>query len=167
MRTLCDGNNPILRSTAAPVPEAAITSPHIQELLRDMSAVLATREDGVALAAPQVGESLRIFIVSGKIFETTHTEALPHDLVFINPTLVSHTHTEAVSEEGCLSVPNKYGSVSRYTEATIEAYDAQGVFFTMKGSGLLAQIFQHELDHLDGVLYIDKATTLEDISQSA
>lgn len=121
-----------------------------------MSEALARESDGAALAAPQIGESLRIFIISGKLFQTQGETTPPADLVFINPKITKQSQKKQKIEEGCLSVRWLYGPVSRAEKATIEAYDETGKKFTRSGSGLMAQIFQHEIDHLDGVLFIDK-----------
>jgi peptide deformylase len=152
--------NPVLRQTAEPVDLEAIATPKIQGLLTDMSAALASADDGVALAAPQIGQSLQIFIVSGKMI---NEENPPPDLVFINPTIIKMSRTKKIMEEGCLSVRWIYGHVKRAERVSVEAYDREGKKFVHHGSGLLAQIFQHEMDHLSGTLFIDKATDMQEI----
>jgi peptide deformylase len=160
MSIIVQKDDQVLRLTAKPVPLESITFPEIQKLLREMSQALAAEADGVALAAPQVGKSWRIFIVSGKIIDE---EKPPADLVFINPKIKKASRVKAEMEEGCLSVRWIYGHVKRATRVTVEAYDESGKKFTHHGSGLLAQIFQHEMDHLDGTLFIDKADNLQEI----
>jgi len=149
-----------LRAVSTPVALVEIGGPALNDLLRRMSAALATCDDGVALAAPQIGENRRIFIVSGKIFEPPETA----DLVFINPRIKKLSRRQAVLEEGCLSVRQVFGQVTRAEKASVEAYDARGKKFVRHGSGLLAQIFQHEIDHLDGILFTDKAKNLQTAS---
>jgi peptide deformylase len=161
--------NPVLRKVAELIPVADITKPKIQKLVKDMSEVLRSQDDGVALAAPQVGESLRLFIVSGKIFDkdfirgdnsiknNSSKKTYPPDLVFINPVLKKVSSERKLLEEGCLSIRPIYGKVLRATKATIEAYDESGEKITRGASGLLAHIFQHETDHLEGVLFTDTA----------
>ena len=149
-----------LRAVSTPVALAEIGGPALNDLLRRMSAALAACDDGVALAAPQIGENRRIFIVSGKIFEPPETA----DLVFINPRIKKLSRRQAVLEEGCLSVRQVFGQVTRAEKASVEAYDARGKKFVRHGSGLLAQIFQHEIDHLDGILFTDKAKNLQTAS---
>jgi peptide deformylase len=83
--------------------------------------------------------------------------------VFINPKLVKVSKEKEVVDEGCLSVRYLYGKVKRSKKATIEAYGLDSKKFTMGGSGIIAQIFQHEMDHLRGVLFIDMATDLEEL----
>ncbi len=166
---LPEHENPVLRSVAAPVPLDAITSPAIKTLIKDMHNLLLKEEYGVALAAPQVGEAVRLFIVSGRALaraaqaEDDESEPAPlPDHVYINPEIISVSRKKLDKHEGCLSVRGKWGMVPRSEKATVRAYNAQGVRFTRGASGFLAHIFQHEMDHLEGVLYTDKATELYD-----
>lgn len=156
---------PVLREVAKNVPVKDIKGKKIQDILKTMKKALAKEEDGVAIAAPQIGESLRIFIVSGKVLkrEGDPEDYQPEDLVFINPEIVKLSRKKTEVEEGCLSVRWLYGWVKRSEKATVLAYDAEGGKFQAGGSGLMAQIFQHETDHLDGILFIDKAKDLEEL----
>lgn len=158
--------NPVLREIAKEVPLKDIQSAKIQKVLRDMGKALATQGDGVAIAAPQIGVSLRIFVVAGKIFDDSFKRGvgLPEgqitetaDLIFINPVITKMSKSKKWMHEGCLSVRPLWGEVERSTHATVTAYDHTGTKFTRGAGGLLAHIFQHETDHLDGVLFIDKA----------
>ena len=148
----------VLRDTATLVTEKEWNTPALKKILTDMSEALAREEDGVAIAAPQIGVSKRIFLISKKIF----SDAL-EDVVCINPSFVRLGKKKVQVSEGCLSVRWKYGLVKRAESATIRAYSAEGHEFVLQGRGLLAQIFQHEIDHLDGVLFIDKATKIENV----
>lgn len=148
----------VLRDTAAIIAEKEFNTPALNKILTDMSEALAREEDGVAIAAPQIGVSKRIFLISKKIFSDATS-----DVVCINPTFVRIGKKKINVSEGCLSVRWKYGNVKRAETATIRAYSAEGHEFVMAGRGLLAQIFQHEIDHLDGVLFIDKATKVETV----
>lgn len=164
-----DGNH-ILRDTAKEVPVSEISSSKIKKILRDMSRVLDGEKDGVALAAPQIGVPLRIFIVSGKLFdigESGDEETLSpiSDLVFINPEITKISKENESHEEGCLSVRGKYGITKRAKKATVRARDENGKIFERGGSGLLAKIFQHEIDHLNGILFIDKAENIHDTKE--
>ncbi|CAN5155292.1 peptide deformylase [soil metagenome] len=169
MTTIKQKDSKVLREIALEVPLDEIQSKKIQDILSVMKATLKGEEDGVAIAAPQIGKSLRIFIVSGRAtlliqnIEITPGIELPPDVVFINPVITKLSKTKATMEEGCLSVRWLYGKVERSTKATIEAYDEKGKKFQKGASGLMAQIFQHETDHLNGVLFIDKATDVEDL----
>ncbi len=179
MRTILpEVENPILRDIAADIPLADIKGKAIQSLIKDMKALLAKEEHGVALAAPQVGESIRLFIVSGKALarggrnapdEPEHHDdkapALP-DQVYINPELIKISRAKKEKHEGCLSIRGKWGIVPRAEKATVRAYDEKGVRFTRGASGFLAHIFQHEMDHLKGVLYTDKSVELYDDEKS-
>ena len=156
--------NPVLREIAKEVPLKDIQSVKIQKVLRDMKKALATQGDGVAIAAPQIGVSLRIFVVAGKVLHPLWKKdgILPEgevvdDLVYINPVVTKVSKSKKWMHEGCLSVRPLWGEVERSTHATVTAYDHTGTKFTRGAGGLLAHIFQHETDHLDGVLFIDKA----------
>ncbi|MEK7460392.1 MAG: peptide deformylase [Patescibacteria group bacterium] len=176
----------ILRATAEPVNPKDFTSPRLAKILDDMKSALDKEEDGVAIAAPQIGVPLRIFIVSHRAFEIeleekdkinsvvekTSEQQMPvdskiklRDMVFINPEIVKLSRKKVWVPEGCLSVRWLYGEVLRSDKATIRAYDENGKPFTYGGSGLLAQIFQHETDHLNGLLFIDTARDLEVITR--
>lgn len=161
--------NPILRQVAKEVPLKEIGSKKIQKILLDMKKALNSQKDGVAIAAPQIGVSLRIFIVSGKVFDMQENifkedqKQKNEDLVCINPVIKKLSKEKKELEEGCLSVRYLYGKIFRSTKATVTAYNEKGEKFTRGGSGLLAQVFQHENDHLDGVLFIDNAKDLVDM----
>ncbi len=166
---------PVLREIAKEVTLEEISSPKIQKILNEMKEALASQDDGVAIAAPQIGYSLRIFVVSHKVAGLTKKpkrskgeyieapEAVPQDSVYINPVIQKLSKEKKVLEEGCLSVRYLYGKVSRSHKATVEAYDENGKKFTRGGTGLLAQAFQHETDHLNGILFIDKAKYVEEM----
>ncbi len=163
--------NKILRQTAESVSVLDITKPKIQKVLKNLSSALNSQDDAVAVAAPQIAVSLRIFAVSGKIFRqdnlnTNNNSAIPMihpDLFFINPIIIKKSRINKVIEEGCLSVRGVYGNVRRAVEVMIEAYNEKGEKFTMRASDLLAAIFQHEIDHLNGILFVDKAKDLRKI----
>ncbi len=146
----------ILRQRATEILTAEIRATKTRKLIREMRRELDLHEDGVALAAPQIGLPYRVFILSKKFFP-----AAP--LIYINPVIIKLSRKKVVLEEGCLSVRWKYGKVKRAERATIAAYDEQGRHFNRGASGLLAQAFQHETDHLNGILFIDHATDLQEI----
>ncbi|HAE36787.1 TPA: peptide deformylase [Candidatus Nomurabacteria bacterium] len=169
MIEIVQSENPVLRKIAKDVAVSLITKPKIKKIIADMIFALDSQNDGVAIAAPQIGVSLRIFVVSGRIFDEDfirgkgsteadlYQKARQPDLVFINPVLKKISKDRKLMAEGCLSVRPIYGKVRRATRATVEAYDQNGNKFSKEGSGLLAHIFQHETDHLDGILFTDKA----------
>lgn len=162
MVVIVQNGDPVLRKVAKEVALKDITGTKIKKVLSDMKRALHLQADGVAIAAPQIGIPLRIFVVSGKIFtdewkKGKDVKEKVDDLVFINPVITKLSKKKKWMHEGCLSVRPLWGEVQRYTNATIEAHDEHGNKFERGAGGLLAHIFQHETDHLDGVLFIDKA----------
>lgn len=160
--------DPVLRAKAKAVLKKDIGTRTLSALILRMKKALTKEEYGVAIAAPQVGVSLRLFVVAGKVFveqkEGKIAEATV-DRVFINPEIVRTSRKKSPMAEGCLSVRGKYGDVVRHEKVTLKALNEKGEPVTYHGSELLAQIFQHECDHLDGVLYIDKAENLRDVEK--
>lgn len=160
-RSIVYKGDPVLEQLAEVIPTEAILDDEHQELFRDMHEVLATQHNGVALAAPQIGISERVFIIAPFLFDSEEYQHLEPQTVCINPRIVWHSKDQKKMEEGCLSIPGVTGFVRRHTRATIEAQDINGRVFELEGTGLLAQIFQHEIDHLDGILFDTKATDLK------
>jgi peptide deformylase len=105
--------------------------------------------DGVGLAAPQVGISKRLIVVTD--FE--------HDYILLNPVLIAYSEQTVTDTEGCLSLPLLQGQVTRFEKVIVRALDAEGHPLELTGKGILARALQHEIDHLNGVLYIDRART--------
>ena len=137
-------DNKILRAKSQKV--ADFRDPKIQKLIIDMKETLSSIKEGVGLAAPQIGKNIRIFILSPELSEQT---------VFINP-LIRKSFRKTLVTEGCLSLPKIYGKIKRSKTAKITALNETGKKFQLKADSLLAQAFQHEVDHLDGILFIDK-----------
>ncbi|MBQ9097980.1 MAG: peptide deformylase [Clostridia bacterium] len=138
-----------LRKVCRPVEEI---TPRTLMLLDDMVETMRAA-DGVGLAAPQVGILRRIVVIEveeGNVIE------------LINPKIIA-TAGEQEGVEGCLSVPNRRGTVKRPRHVTVRATDRNGQTFEISGSDLLARAFCHELDHLDGKLYVDRASRMEEI----
>ena len=161
-------DNKILRQKAKEVVQKEIGSRKIKDILRQMEKILAESKEGVALAAPQIGEPLQIFIVKKAISPLLGGGiAKPGLMVFINPKIKKISKKKQIVPEGCLSVGNVYGAIKRAEKLTVEAYDEKGKKFTRGASGLLAQIIQHEIDHLNGILFIDKAITLQRVTSNA
>ena len=140
--------DPTLRKISRPVE--AVT-PRILTLLDDMIDTMRYA-DGVGLAAPQVGVLRRVVVIE------TPNEGL---IELINPKIIAYSG-EQESEEGCLSVPGRYGITKRPMNVTVRALNRKGETFDITGSGLLAKAFCHELDHLDGKLYVDVAIRMLD-----
>lgn len=139
--------DPVLRAVSRPVEKI---TPRTIQLLDDMIDTMRAA-DGVGLAAPQVGVLRRIVVIE------TPNEGL---IELINPKIIAFAG-EQRSEEGCLSIPGKYGTTIRPMHVTVRAMNRKGETFEMNGSGLLAKAFCHEIDHLDGKLYIDCAIKME------
>jgi len=157
--------HPVLAKKAAPVKLDEIKSAHIKKVIADMKTAVDGQKDGIAIAAPQIGESVRIFVVSGKVMREADPEFKGKEdhLVFINPKFTKVSKKMQEVEEGCLSVRWKYGMVRRSEKAAVEAIDENGKKFERGASGLLAQVFQHEMDHLEGHLFIEKAKGVHDM----
>lgn len=144
--------DPILRQKAKSVPKV---TKRIAKLIKDMEDTMYAAE-GVGLAAPQIGISERIFVA----------DAGDGAMAFVNPVLVEATGSE-IDREGCLSIPGVYGYVERHASVAVDALDAKGKLRRVEATGLLARIIQHEMDHLDGVLFVDKASGVSDTDETA
>ncbi len=166
MKDIVQRDNTILRDHAKPVLISEINSPKIKKVIDDMKIAMHAQKDGVAIAAPQIGESLQIFVISGPLLKKADPDFKGDgsDLVFINPKITKLSRDKAGMEEGCLSVRWLYGKVSRSTRVSLTAYDENGKIVKRGTSGLLAQIFQHECDHLNGILFTDKANEVWEMS---
>jgi len=163
MKRIVDRDHPALRVHAQEVEASLFGTRKLSKILKDMREALDNEEDGVALAAPQIGLPMRIFVVSMRAYSE---EDKNQHLVFINPRIIKRSKRENFMDEGCLSIRWLYGEVRRSNNATVEAYDENGKRFTRGGGGILAQIFQHEVDHLDGILFTDKARDIRNIPPS-
>lgn len=160
--------DPVLRQVARAVAKKDIGSPTLARVIKKMHAALAPEKYGVAIAAPQIGESLRIFVVAGRVFKEPvedgeeDTVPMPHNRVYINPEITRASRRKLEESEGCLSVRSIYGTVLRHERVTLSYIDEGGKAQTQNATGLLGHIFQHEVDHLNGVLFIDKARDLHE-----
>jgi peptide deformylase len=129
----------------------------LTKILKDMrGAIKSYSVDGfvaVAIAAPQIGVSKRVFLIED---QNEARDSLP-TIIAVNPKIVKTSKKTHLVGEGCLSIPDYYGEVRRHTHVTLEAYDENGTKYTRGAGGLLAQIMQHEYDHLDGILFTDRA----------
>jgi len=162
MVEILNRDNPILRKHAELVMPQDIGSPKLTKILEDMNRAMDTQRDGIAIAAPQIGVSLQIFIVSGSLLSQADStyKGGTENIVFINPKITKKSRETKDVEEGCLSVRWFYGVVKRHTKVTLIAQNEKGEKIERGASGLLAQIFQHETDHLNGKLFTDRATEL-------
>lgn len=174
--------HPTLRTVAKSITLTDITSPEINDVIDQMITALESQKDGVGIAAPQIGISLRIFIVAGFIYDrikinqikrkSVDTEEVKIKIkalkkskpqIFINPEIIKESKEKKWFEgEGCLSVRWLYGKVYRSTKVTLRWYDEYSNVHEQGASGFLAHIYQHEIDHLQGILFIDKAKDIEE-----
>jgi len=142
--------DPILRQKAAPVERV---TPEIREVIRAMFDCMY-RERGIGLAAPQVGISQRIFVL-----DVERESGERSKFALVNP-LIKESSGSIVGEEGCLSIPGIHADVKRRAEVVFEGLDEGGAPVVVRGDGLLARALQHELDHLDGVLFVDRLSPI-------
>ena len=169
MNPIVQNGDPVLRSKAAPVPEDMFGTPELERMLEDMARALDAEPDGVALAAPQISIPYRIFIARLDRTVPPPEDGSKHEpelLVCINPEFIRSSQRRIEMDEGCLSVRSTYGKTKRHERATIRARGKDGSTFERGGGGLIAQIYQHEIDHLNGILFIDHATELVEVKRS-
>src|SRR5215469_5939686 len=148
IREIITDGHPTLRKVAKKVDPKEISDPLFQQLVDDMFETMYAAP-GVGLAAPQVNVSKRMFVMD--VHDDEHEPA-----VVINPKIES-AEEEVEMTEGCLSVPGYVGEITRFKKFAISGFDRNGEKIRLEGEGLFAQCLQHEIDHLNGVLYIDKA----------
>jgi peptide deformylase len=157
MAKLVPENHPALHAIAEEVTKEEIENGFVKKLLKDMRAALKTyKVDGyvaIAIAAPQIGVSKRVFLIED---QNEERDSIPH-IVAVNPKIIKTSKKTRLVGEGCLSIPDSYGEVRRHTNVTMTALDEHGKKFERGAGGLLAQIIQHEYDHLDGILFTDRA----------
>jgi peptide deformylase len=127
----------------------------VQNLLDTLN--VAKNPEGAGIAAPQLGIMKKVCIVR-QFFDDPNdrSQQIHQDFILINPKIVSTSTETDIDWEGCLSVPDKYGQVVRYSKVKITATDLAGNMFKMKADGLLARVIQHEIDHLDGILFTER-----------
>jgi peptide deformylase len=144
-----------LRLVSKEVSKKDIIGPKMKQLTADMFQTMLEK-DGIGLAAPQIGENVRLIVVNtkeGKMF-------------LFNPKIVKKSFLKDWDEEGCLSVPMYFGEVKRHRSITCHFVNENGEKQKLKAHGLLARVLQHEIDHLDGVLFIDKAKNVKKLDEA-
>ena len=144
-------NNPILRKVSDPVQNI---TPAMQELAEALS-TLMREYDGVGLAAPQIGKNVRMVSVTQRDTSKKEREFL-EEFVMINPMIIGKSDTLCVDEEACLSLPGETGNVQRPDSITVQFQTIDGKSHIHKADGYNARIIYHEIDHLDGILFVDK-----------
>lgn len=152
--------HPTLDQKARAITKEEFGGTYLNSVIETMRTELASQDDGVAIAAPQVGESIRLFVVAPLAF---HKNTKHFQTVYINPRILKSSKEKEYMLEGCLSVRWLYGEVERAKQIMIESFDETGTRHVRGASGLMSQIFQHEIDHLDGILFDSKAIDLRDL----
>lgn len=152
--------NPVLRERAKWVSLDEIASERIQDLIADMRHTLVSKKLGIGLAAPQVGKSLAIAVIAIRPTKL-RPKIEPFDAVFINPEIVEARGRRKAMWEGCISSgsggkADLFGKALRYIEVVVKYYDETGKLHEETFTGLKAQVAQHEIDHLNGILFVDK-----------
>ncbi len=167
MQHILQREQPVLREIARSILTEEIGTAKLDKIIVDMETALGEQKDGIAIAAPQIGENLRLFVVSGSLLKKADKNYRGEGgyLVFINPEILKKSREKSDVEEGCLSVRWLYGKVKRSIRVTLRALNEKGEKVERGASGLLAQIFQHEVDHLNGILFTDKADELWEMSE--
>jgi peptide deformylase len=157
--------HPVLRKRARALDRSDLRSAVIQKLIDDMVDTMAEYH-GIGLAAPQVHENVRIFI-AGMHEDAAAGDDEEPDIIpvpFINPEVIPVGNEKEVDWEGCLSIPDLRGKVSRYSRVRIRGLDREGGRHEMQLEGFPARVVQHENDHLDGVLFVDRMTSFETLT---
>jgi peptide deformylase len=152
--------HPVLRQKARPVQASDVKTPAFQKLIDDMCDTME-EYSGIGLAAPQVHEDLRLFVAG---YDNEEGDPAFPRIVLINP-VITVVDPEPVEDwEGCLSIPEIRGKVPRAREIRVSALDRHGKKIEMKARNFIARVIQHETDHLDGVLFLDRMESLESLS---
>lgn len=152
MREIITVGDPRLREHSRPVEEI---TPALRQLIDDMVETMH-EADGIGLAAPQIAELTRVIVI--ELPEDEDVWGSGRLYAVINPEIVKEGRQTEVGVEGCLSIPGYVGEVERATEVVVRGISPDGERFRLRPRGFLARVFQHEIDHLDGVLYIDRLT---------
>jgi peptide deformylase len=150
--------HPVVRTKARALSDDEIRSPRIQRLIDDMIETMYEYE-GVGLAAPQVHEGLRLAVIEVPASDERAQDAIPLT-VLLNPVLSALSPETVTAYEGCLSIPDLRGAVPRHARLRLEARDRKSKKYTIDASGFFARVIQHECDHLDGTVYLDRMTDL-------
>jgi peptide deformylase len=146
--------HPVLRTPAEPVPQSAFKDPLFQKLVDDMRETMYEYE-GVGLAAPQVHEGVRLAVIEVGADDERSVAEVPF-MVLVNPRLTPLGEEMLRCYEGCLSIPDLRGAVPRFKKLRLEAQDRHGKPYTLEAEDFFARVIQHECDHLDGRVYLDR-----------
>lgn len=153
---------PVVREAARPVSEAALASPELQRLIDDMIATMH-EYDGVGLAAPQVHVGLRLAVLEVPASDERASDGVPLT-VLVNPVVSPLGQASVDMWEGCLSIPELRGEVPRFERVRLQALDRGGRPFVVEAEGFHARVIQHECDHLDGRVYLDRMRDMRSLA---
>jgi len=151
--------HPVLRERAKALDKSALRQPLVQKLIDDMIDTMHEYH-GVGLAAPQIHEGARLFV--GLLDDEPGPDS--EAIALINPEIVPQSETKQEGWEGCLSIPDIRGMVPRYTDILVKALDRDGKAIELRLKNFAARIAQHETDHLDGVLFFDRMTSMQSLT---
>lgn len=156
--------DPVLREVARPVTPEELAGPEVQRLIDDMIETMRAA-NGAGLAAPQVGVPLRIAVIEVREGNPRYPYKPPIPLtVIVNPELTPLDDATFATNEGCLSMPNVRGDLERFENVGVRYLDRDGALHEEERRGLTAGTFQHEVDHLDGILFVDRMADLRSLS---
>jgi peptide deformylase len=155
--------HPVLRAKARPIDPGQIGTPRLQQLIDDMFETMQEYQ-GVGLAAPQVHESLRLFVAGFSPEDEGESSRGVPMMALINPEITPVGADVVDDWEGCLSIPDIRGRVPRARQISVRAYDRRGKRVEIKASGFTARVIQHETDHLDGVLFFDRMQSFQTLT---
>lgn len=149
--------DPVLKKMCVEIDK---NHPDLEKLINDMFDTMY-KAGGVGLAAPQIGKAIRLFIVDATPFDEEHPEAADFVQVFINPTIVEETGNNWEFNEGCLSIPGVREDVSRKEKILVRYYDQDWEYYEEEFDGIVARVIQHEYDHIEGKLFVDRLNPLK------
>jgi peptide deformylase len=159
-RPIIQLGHPTLRQVAQPIEQ--VTDAQVQQLIDDLLLTVQSA-NGVGIAAPQVGQSLQLLIVASRPNPRYPQAPTMEPTALINPRLIAHGQEQAKGWEGCLSIPGIRGQVPRYREVEVEYLDRSGAVQQVVWTDFVARIFQHEYDHLDGKVFLDRVESTADL----
>lgn len=153
LKIITGADNPVLRAVSEPVKHF---DDELLKFVKQMDVAMVAAK-GLGIAAPQVGRNIRVFLAV-----LNHGTKDQVTIAMVNPKIVVHSADKELGEEGCLSLPGIYGQVERFRELTVEFFDLEGERHSLTLEGLNARVVQHENDHIDGILFIDRIQQMED-----
>lgn len=162
--------NKILRTVSEEIKQDEFETDRIKKIIDDLFEYTVQQPDGAGLSAPQIGINKRVFIINPRMFDYEENGEVipkniePEDSVYINPKITKASKKTNEMEEGCFSVRWYYGFVTRPEKITMEFYNFKGEKKEIELKGFLSAVAQHEIDHLDGILFIDKAVDVQRLS---